>query len=1039
MRRPSGQLLDITIPLIELSETSVPINDGQGVSSGALAGLWGLWMASTIPRLRAASLATKPLQPFAHQDEAVADHMLPQPRLRFLLADEPGTGKTIMTGMYLLEARRRGLIPGSVLLVVPAHLIPKWGEELGDYFGIQTSPITRETALDPRDLDPRVECWLVSLDLFTHNHDVRRKIAGPAASWSAVVFDEAHRLTPTSSYLGAAMQLARSTHHLLLLTATPHRGREHYFRALCHLLDPEIYPWDHDVSVYTTRLRPSQLSFLRRMKEELRDLDGTPLFKDRFSETLSVRMTEPERRVYRLVMQYVEDWYGREAILALSIYGKRAASSLESVLLTLGRRLDVLRGHHRDPHEEVLPGELAAGLRGDRSLSDAFDDPSMGGRAEDWLTHAAPRDRNAELEVVAGLVAEIRKIISDAGTPSKWAELEKILERHAIAPGNDQLLVFTEFTDTARWLTSLFNSAGFTAETLEGHLSPDDRHTLQQRFLRRDYQVLVSTDAGGEGINLQSANVMIDWDIPWSLVRLEQRMGRLHRIGQSRDVFSYHLVSSETREGRVQQVVLANLEEAATSLGGRMFDLLDSTFERATGKSFDLATFLAEAQRNPEAASELPTAKALIAAAADLISGDIHLRSEVDHAAASERFRDDRIEAINPVIVDAFVDVMATAEGWEVAPGPVPSIRRLAGNLPQEVFASQPVLFAADVEAVRAGRRDGALGLRDVVVLGPAEPAFQALVDLAIRRGLLELSRGSSVVDEGSLTDYELFVFDSRIRLYDGVRERALRTPLLVRWSGSGAFEVSWESLLKLTITRTTESASRPTPGQLTDAEAEAREAQSRELVRQSDIRHSWIGRARTQLDDLEYSLIDEIASLEPEARRTRQLSFQTLKSERLRQLEAIGSIDVTPIEFRGWVQVRGGMKEGELRYDPNSEGVAIATVLKELEALDYAVDDRQTAGVGYDLLARHEVTGDQRCVEVKGIAEGIGPVWMEQEEWAQASQRRSDYWLYVVADCAAQPVVQVRVQDPVEVFGKGVRAVQRFQILASHLRKHVE
>ena len=250
VRHPGGGLEDRTMSVADVVAARVPENDGRGISKAALAGLWGRWMQYTSPRLRSAALATRPLRPYAHQDEAVFDHMLPQPRLRFLLADEPGTGKTIMTGMYLVEGRRRGLIPGPVVIVVPAHLVPKWQEELEDFFGVHSSFLTPDVARDPKDLDPRVDVWMTSVDLFTHNPDVRRKVAGTRASWSLAVFDEAHRLTPTSRYLTAAEELAARSHHLLLLTATPHRGKEHFFRGLCHVLDAELYPWDQSNDRY---------------------------------------------------------------------------------------------------------------------------------------------------------------------------------------------------------------------------------------------------------------------------------------------------------------------------------------------------------------------------------------------------------------------------------------------------------------------------------------------------------------------------------------------------------------------------------------------------------------------------------------------------------------------------------------------------------------------------------------------------------------------------------------------------------------------
>ena len=204
VRHSDGTLTDAALTLVDLASAAVPVNDAGGDATKALATMWGRWMQHAVPRIRSAVLATRPLRPYAHQDEAVFTHMLAQPRLRFLLADEPGTGKTIMTGMYVSEGTRRGLVPGRTIIVVPAHLVEKWKRDLRRYFAIEAGQITAELARDPRDLDPRVSVWVVSVDLYTYTSDVRRKVSGARASWSLAVFDEAHRLTPTSQYLGAA-------------------------------------------------------------------------------------------------------------------------------------------------------------------------------------------------------------------------------------------------------------------------------------------------------------------------------------------------------------------------------------------------------------------------------------------------------------------------------------------------------------------------------------------------------------------------------------------------------------------------------------------------------------------------------------------------------------------------------------------------------------------------------------------------------------------------------------------------------------------
>jgi len=561
----TGSPQRLILTATQLESAMIPANDRGGDSQRALTALWGRWMQHAIPRIRSAVLATRPLRPYAHQDEAVHGHMLAQPKLRFLLGDEPGTGKTIMAGMYLAEGRRQGLVTGRALFVVPAHLVTKWERELKRFFGIDAKRVTSALAMDPAELDPRFDTWVVSLDLFTHTTDVRSKVAGSRASWSLVVFDEAHRLTPSSQHLAAARQLAERTHHLLLMTATPHRGKEHYFRGLMNLLDPTYYPWDDRTREYDSSLVPSRLSFLRRMKENLVDHDGTELFKPRFAETISVTLNVHEAAAYDAVMDYVDASYGESTVLARSIYGKRAASSLHAVAATLRRRVDALKGAAAGRSDPMVP----AGLMLEGRLGEAADDDDAWAAAEDAVVSAKTKDKAGEL-VSVGNVLETIEAAQRAAIPAKWLELETILAKHGIAPGHDQLLVFSEFSDTARWLRDRFDEAGFSVEILEGAVPHDVRDRLQERFLGGQFQVLVSTDAGGEGIDLQSAAVMVDWDLPWSMVRLEQRMGRLHRVGQTRAVHVYHLVAPHTREGRVQEVMLTNLEAASKSLEGKL-------------------------------------------------------------------------------------------------------------------------------------------------------------------------------------------------------------------------------------------------------------------------------------------------------------------------------------------------------------------------------------------------------------------------------------------------------------------------------------
>jgi superfamily II DNA or RNA helicase len=1034
---PGGRIQRVFLPADALAAALAPANDGQGDPNRGLACLWGKWMEYATPRIRSAALAVRPLKPYPHQDEAVFAHMLPQPRLRFLLADEPGTGKTIMSSLYLAEGRRRGLIPGKAVIVVPAHLVTKWIRDLHRYFGIEVMRLTAEMGRQPQPLRPDIDLWIVSLDLYTYNEDVRRKVAGPHASWSLAVIDEAHRLTPTSQYLAAGQQLAQVAHHLLLLTATPHRGNEHYFRGLLNLLDPRLYPWDPGQQDYDgKRLHPGSLHFLRRMKEELRDLDGTLLFPQRFAETRRVTLSGAEADAYASVMAYADEWYPNRASLARSVYGKRAASSIHAAHETLQRRRASLLRPQTSRVDPITPDGW-----GDETFNGAaLDDDEAWTRAEEVVVAARSANRRAEIDAVDALLARLRAVRNLPQLPAKWDMAREILVTHGLTPVDpkSQLLVFTEFVDTASWLRDLFIQDGFSCEVLEGSTDTETRDHLQQQFMNREFQVLVSTDAGGEGIDLQSAYVMINWDIPWSLVRLEQRMGRLHRIGQHRDVHIYHLVAPATREGRVQEVMLENLDAAGQALQGRIFDLLDAT---AGQLGFNYARALAQAQQSPSAgamASALvPRVDTLVAAARELAREEDRLRSPLNLDEARERFTADRLEAINPVIVEGFLHRVAATEGWRLRNGPASGILLVSApsNLPASLGGGRSTTISADGAAVRRAWENG-VNVAHVIVLGPTEQAFTALVDRASNTYEEHLVRGVAAEDPSSLSDYTEFVWACDLVGHDGVKSEIRPTPLLVRYSGTEAFRMAWEAVLKLVPG--VAPASVPSPAARVAAEETARQVMAAEGQQLASEKRSWVDKARSDLDDIEARYQRQIASYPEEVRPHLRQEFKRQKAERLEQLDRIAAVSASGLRLVGWLQVRGTAAVGQIGWDPDSEKVAVAAVMTELST-DYIVDDRQTAGVGYDLFARHRRTGEVRLVEVKGLEGDLAPITLEQHEWAQAQQRRDDYWLYVVAHCAERPRVVIRVHNPAEVFTGGAREIRRFQIPVKKLRSVME
>lgn len=603
VEQPGGSFAKVELTATQAASCEVLTEDGAGDSAALLAGLWTAWMRAAGSGARSAVLASTPLRPYAHQMNAVYGAMLPQPRLRFLLADEPGTGKTIMAGLYLREMQRLGFVRRA-LIVVPAHLVTKWQADFERFFGGGLRAITAQTIRE-HGLESDHDLWIVSLDLLSVNGLVQDAVHPDRMGWDAVVFDEAHRLTPTAvGYYQTGQMLALNTPRALLMTATPHRGKEWLFRALLHLVDPEVYPPVESNKEPSRSVKPGRVHFLRRMKEDLVDSDGvTKLFKGRHAENQSVALSPVEAEFYNEALDLVDRYFPGIAVpLGKMVYGKRAASSLYALAETLKRR--------RDGMGTVMPSAAA---------HDADPDGDDGPKADEArVVHEGSKFAKAERREIDALLKRLEPLVADLNLPvSKWDPLAlTCLGRNGVKPGNgEQAVVFTEYADTADWLVQKLLHAGYTARRYSGRDNHHTRDGTRDAFARRDFQILVSTDAGNEGIDLQTAHVLVNYDIPWSLVRLEQRMGRIHRVGQTRDVELYNLIATDTREGEVLEVLLGNFVTAANQLDGRMFDSLSlvgnssasrTTTSAASSLTRSGTTSSAPAPSPPSARSPLP-------------------------------------------------------------------------------------------------------------------------------------------------------------------------------------------------------------------------------------------------------------------------------------------------------------------------------------------------------------------------------------------------------------------------------------------------
>ena len=571
---------------------------------------------------------TSLIDPLPHQRIAVYEHMLEQAPLRFLLADDAGAGKTIMTGLYVREMLSRRLIR-RVLIVPPAGLVGNWEREMRTLFRL---PFHILSGADGRAGNPFLgadnDLAIVSLDtlagerMFSHLKDPNVQV------YDLVVFDEAHKLSAdrqpdfrvrkTERYRlaealagvetdGSDRELPWSAQHLLLLTATPHMGKDYPYYCLWRLLLPDTLSTADAFDAFPGGSR--QRHFIRRTKEEMVHFDGSPLYPQRNCDTLSYDLSQgpaSEQELYDDTTDYIRYSYNRAGLLnrsaarlAMSVFQRRLASSTYALMRSFERRehkLAALIGDIRSGR--LTEAQLAAqqqrldledafetqtadeGPEGDdgREGDEGFESRAMGGTVAVTLS-----DLEAERRQVEALLRKARKLL-DAGEESKFEKLREVLRTPNYV--NEKLIIFTEHRDTAEFLVRRLEGLGFTDQValIHGGLPYQERERQVEFFRRAPSEggasYLVATDAAGEGINLQFCWLMVNYDIPWNPARLEQRMGRIHRYGQAHDpVVIVNLVSGGTREGQVLKTLLDKLEAIRRQLqSDKVFDVVGRLF-----------------------------------------------------------------------------------------------------------------------------------------------------------------------------------------------------------------------------------------------------------------------------------------------------------------------------------------------------------------------------------------------------------------------------------------------------------------------------
>jgi SNF2 family DNA or RNA helicase len=609
-------------PALEIVTAGRPWSfDGDGALFRLVSEAYRIRLAHLFDPLLA--VHTSLIEPLPHQITAVYGEMLTRQPLRFLLADDPGAGKTIMTGLFLKELLVRGDLK-RCLVVCPGSLCEQWQDELYQKFHLPFEIMSREMLETARSGNAFAEHNLIicRLDQLSRNEDIQAKLA--LTDWDVIVVDEAHKMS--ASFYGDEVKatkryrlgqlLGKITRHFLLLTATPHNGKEADFQLFMALLDADRFEGRFRDGVHVV----DTSDLMRRMvKEQLVKFDGKPLFPERFAYTVNYKLSDPEAHLYREVTDYVREEMNRADRLAregqgrrgnmvgfaLTILQRRLASSPEAIYQSLKRRRERLEKRLRE--EKLLkrgadaPIDTTEGLALplDEDSADEYYDETPAAEVEQAEEQVV--DRASAARTIAELEREIKTLerlerlalqVRQSGTDKKWEELSGLLqgksEAEAISELFDaqghrrKLIIFTEHRDTLNYLANRIRTLIGRPEaviTIDGSLGREERRKRQELFTQdKDVLFLVATDAAGEGINLQRAHLMVNYDLPWNPSRIEQRFGRIHRIGQTEVCHLWNLVAPETREGDVFHRLLTKLEQQRAALGGSVFDVLGKTF-----------------------------------------------------------------------------------------------------------------------------------------------------------------------------------------------------------------------------------------------------------------------------------------------------------------------------------------------------------------------------------------------------------------------------------------------------------------------------
>ena len=1051
---------------------------------------------------------TSIVDPLPHQITAVYETMLPRQPLRFLLADDPGAGKTIMAGLLIKELIARGDLQ-RCLIVCPGSLAEQWQDELNKRFHLPFEILTNDKLEAARTGNWFLETNLViaRLDKLARNEDVQQKLQVPDGRWDLVVCDEAHKMSATvfggetkyTKRYRLGQLLSTLTRHFLLMSATPHNGKEADFQLFMALLDGDRFEGRYRDGVHTADVS----DLMRRMvKENLLKFDGTPLFPLRIAHTVPYKLSDAEAHLYAIVTDYVREEFNRAEALendkragtvgfALTILQRRLASSPEAIYQSLRRRRERLESRLRELETLQRGGQTAPIVADSTRALDSEDvedleeapDNEVEAAEEEILDQATAARSIAELrieiETLKGLEGNALAV-RRSGTDTKWRELAGLLEeiftdgaiaQHVAEPAaqygagavpppksspHQKLVIFTEHRDTLNYLAQRITTLLGRNEAvviIHGGIGREERLNVQESFKHDPLvKVLLATDAAGEGINLQRAHLMVNYDLPWNPNRLEQRFGRIHRIGQTEVCHLWNLVAAGTREGDVYLKLLEKLEQARQALGGQVFDVLGKLqFE---GKS--LRELLIEAIRH----GEDPKVKTYLTTVLDTAMDRDHLQSLLEERVLAhdamdvsqvQRIREDMERAdarrLQPHYIESFfheafkrlggIAKQRETRRFEIThvPAPVRNRDRLIGIGEPVLPRYERVVFEKSLIAPQ--------GEPLAAFVCPGHALLDSVIDLTLERNRDLLKRGAALVDERDQGTQPrvLFYLEHAIQdasvTHSGERRVVSKRMFYVEQDVSGATrnihyapyldyrplmadEPSIEAILDRVecqwINRELEqkaqgyAVANVVPEHLAEVRGRKLElnAKTEAAVKDRLTKEITYWDHRAEELKLQEQAGKPNAKLNSGEARKRADILQARLQKRLEELKLEAQISpLPPVVLGGLLVVPMGLIKamtGRASAAPTtpvdtqiSAARARAIVMEIERSLGFDPTDREFEKLGYDIESRVPGTGKLRFIEVKGRVSGAPTITVTRNEILYSLNKPEEFILAIV------------------------------------------